>query len=58
MRSLTWNQMRVDALRYPCVYCHQPIGEPCINRNGFELERQPAHLKRLISAGYLSMAVI
>lgn len=56
MRSLIWHQMRADALRFPCGHCHKPVGELCVYpRTGYQLERQPAHVKRLQAAGYGSM---
>lgn len=55
MRSLIWQRMRVAALRFPCDHCHKPVDELCVNpATGYELERQPAHLKRLQAAGYHS----
>jgi hypothetical protein len=58
MRNLIWLQMRADALRFQCDHCHKPVGEPCVNpRTDYELERQPAHVKRLQAAGYGSMVL-
>ncbi len=55
MKDLLFDKQRSDALLVDCEYppCRQPAGEPCIDRDGYEIEHQAAHFVR-ITAGKAS----
>lgn len=54
MKDLLFDKQRSDALLVDCEYCDQPAGTPCIDRDGYEIEKQAAHFVRIAAAGKAS----
>ena len=54
MKDLIFDKQRSDALLVDCEYCHQPTGEPCVDRHGGEIQHQAAHFVRITAGGKAS----
>lgn len=50
MHDWEGSRAREDALTVPCRYCRAAVGQPCVTRDGRELQAFPAHAVRISDA--------